>query len=71
MARRSIEPRIDDSTTGEAISTKYGLELMRERDVRRWVVSGSANAQQTQVTTGGTRKRRMEMVSHHPLFTCA
>jgi len=32
VARRSIERRIDDSGTKEAINTKYGLELVRERE---------------------------------------
>ena len=58
VARRSIETRNDDSRT----NTKYGLEFAwerrkerereRERDVRRLMVNGSADAQQTQVTTG-------------------
>ena len=36
-----------------SVSTEYGLELVWEKgDVQQWMVSGSANAQQTQVTTG-------------------
>ena len=43
----------DSRQTMGTISTEYGLESMRERDVPQWMVSGSANAQQTQETTGG------------------